>query len=325
VKLPRRPVMQFVAAAVAMPLLSRIAPAQSYPSRPVRIVVGFPAGGVNDIVARLMAQHLSERLGQRFVVENRPGAGSNIATEAVVKTVADGYTLLMVGPPQVINATLYNNLSFNFMRDMAAVAALVRTPNVMEVTSSFPAKSVPEFISYAKAHPGQVNMASSGIGTSQHVAGELFKMMTGTDLLHVPYRGIAPALTDLIGGQVHVMFDPILSSIEHIRAGRLRALAITSHAPMDVLPGIPTVNDFVAGFEASSTYGLCAPRNTPRDIIDVLNSHCNAILADPQMRARLSDMGGTALAGSPADFAKILAEETDKWGNVIKASGARAE
>jgi tripartite-type tricarboxylate transporter receptor subunit TctC len=280
---------------------------------------------VNDIVARLMAQQLSERLGQPFVVENRPGAGSNIATEAVVRAAPDGYTLIMVGPPQVINATLYDKLSFNFMRDIAAVAAVVRTPNVMEVTPSFPAKSVPEFIAYARDNPGKVNMASSGIGTSQHVAGELFKMMTGTKLVHVPYRGIAPALTDLIGGQVQVMFDPILSSIEHIRAGSLRALAVTSLTPMDVLPGIPTVSDFLPGYEASSTYGIGAPRNTPSDVVDVLSVQINAILADPQMKARLADMGGTVLTGSPVDFARILAEETDKWGKVVTASGAKAE
>ena len=232
---------------------------------------------------------------------------------------------MMVGPPQVINATLYDNLSFNFMRDIAAVAAVVRTPNVMEVTPSFPARTVPEFIAYAKDNPGRINMASSGIGTSQHVAGELFKMMTGTNLLHVSYRGIAPALTDLIGGQVHVMFDPILSSIEHIRSGRLRALAVTSLARTDVLPGVPTVSDFVPGYEASSAYGIGAPRNTPPDIIDVLNAETNAILADTRMRARLADMGGTVLAGSPADFARIIAEETDKWGRVVKASGAKPE
>jgi tripartite-type tricarboxylate transporter receptor subunit TctC len=321
----RRQFLHLAAAATVLLVAPQIARAQAYPSRTVRIVVGFPAGGVNDIIARLFAQRLSELLGQPFVVENRPGAGSNIATEAVVRAPPDGYTLMMVGPPQVINATLYNNLGFNFIRDIAAVAAIVRAPNVMEVTPSFPAKSGPEFVAYAKDNPGKINMASSGIGTSQHVAGELFNMMTGINMQHVPYRGIAPALTDLISGQVQVMFDPVLSSIEHIRSGRLRALAVTSVRRMDVLPGVPAVSDFVPGYEASSAYGLGAPRNTPTEIIATLNAATNAVLADPQMRARLADMGGTPLAGSPADFAKIVAEETDKWGKVVKASGAKAE
>src|SRR5215510_8304634 len=316
-KLLRRQLLHLLAASTVLSAPSRIARAQAYPSRTVRIVVGFPAGGVTDIIARLIAQRLTERLGQPFVIENRPGAGGNIATEAVVKAAPDGYTLMLVGPPQAINATLYDNLSFNFMRDIAAVAAIVRTPNVMEVTPSFPARTVPEFIAYAKNNPGKINMASSGIGTSQHVAGELFKMLTGTNLLHVPYRGIAPALTDLIGGQVDVMFDPILSSIEHIRSGRLRALAVTSVTRMDVLPGIPTVSDFIPGFEASSAYGIGAPRNTPPEIVNVLNVATNAILADSSMRARLADMGGTVMAGSPADFARIIADETEKWGKVV--------
>jgi tripartite-type tricarboxylate transporter receptor subunit TctC len=324
-KFCRRKFLCLGASGAALPALSRIASAQTYPSRAVRIVVGFPAGGVNDIVARLVAEQLTARLRQPFVVENRPGAGSNIATEVVVRATPDGHTLMMVGPPQVINATLYGNLSFNFIHDVAPVAAIVRTPNVMEVTASFPAKTVPEFITYAKDNPGKINMASSGIGTSQHVAGELFKMMTGTNLLHVPYRGIAPALIDLIAGHVQVMFDPILSSIEHIRAGKLRALAVTSFARMEVLPGIPPVSDFVPGFEASSAYGIGAPRNTPADVIEILNSAINAILAESQMKARLADMGGTVLAGSPADFGKIIAEETDKWGKVVKVSGAKAE
>jgi tripartite-type tricarboxylate transporter receptor subunit TctC len=321
----RRQFLRLVAGATAFSSLSRIARAQAYPSRTVRIVVGFPAGGVQDIIARLFAQRLSERLEQPFVVENRPGAGGNIATEVVVRAPPDGYTLMMVGPPNAINATLYDNLGFNFVRDIAAVAAIVRTPNVMEVTPSFPAKTVPEFIAYAKDNPEKINMASAGTGTSQHVAGELFKMMAGVKLLHVPYRGNAPALTDLIGGQVHVMFDPILSSIEHIRAGRLRALAVTSVTRMDFLPGVPTVSDFIPGYEASSTYGIGAPKNTPANIIDILNAATNAILADSQMRARLTDMGGTPLAGSPAEFANIIAAETDKWGKVVRASGARPE
>ena len=321
----RRQFLRLVAGATAFSSLSRITRAQAYPSRAVRIVVGFPAGGVQDIIARLFAQGLSEHLGQPFVVENRPGAGGNIATEVVVRAPPDGYTLIIVGPPNAINATLYDNLGFNFVRDIAAVAAIVRTFNVMEVTPSFPAKTVPEFIAYAKDNPEKINMASAGTGTSQHVAGELFKMMVGVNLLHVPYRGNAPALTDLIGGQVHVMFDPILSSIEHIRAGRLRALAVTSVTRMDFLPGVPTVSDFIPGYEASSTYGIGAPKNTPADIIDILNAATNAILTNPRMGARLADMGGTALAASPADFAKIIAGETDKWGKVVRASGARQE
>jgi tripartite-type tricarboxylate transporter receptor subunit TctC len=324
-KFPRRRFLHLAARAAALPALSRIARAQAYPSRTVRIVVGFPAGGPNDIIARLIAQRLSERLGQRFVVENRPGASGNIATEAAVRAPPDGYTLMMIGPPNVINATLYDNLSFNFLNDIAAVAAIVSTPMVMEVTPSFPAKTVPAFIAYAKDSPGKINMASAGTGTSQHVAGELFKMMAGVNLLHVPYRGSAPALTDLIGGQVQVMFDAILSSIEHIRSSKLRALAVTSLTRMDVLPGVPSVSDFVPGYEASSTYGIGAPRNTPADIIDILSAATNAILTDPQTKARFADMGGTALAGSPAAFAKILAEETGKWGKVVKASGAKPE
>ena len=324
-KISRRKFVRLSTGAIGLPALSGRAWAQAFPARTVRIVVGFPAGGVNDIIARLMAEKLTERLKQPFVVENRPGAGSNIATEAVVRAPPDGYTLMMVGPPQAINATLYDNLSFDFIRDIAAVAAVVRTPNVMEVTSSFPAKGVPEFIGYAKDNPGKINMASSGIGTSQHVAGELFKMMTGTNLVHVPYRGIAPALIDLIAGHVQVMFDPILSSIEHIRSGRLRALAVTSVTRMEVLPDVPTVSDFVPGYEASSAYGIGAPRNTPVDVIEILNAATNAILADSRIKSRFAAMGGTVLTGSPADFARIIAEETEKWGRVVKASGAKAE
>jgi len=324
-KLIRRQFLHLLAGSAILSTPFRIARAQAYPSRTVRIIVGFPAGGVTDVIARLLAQRLAERLGQPVLIENRPGAGGNIATEAVVKAAPDGYTLLLVGPPQVINATLYDNLSFNVLRDIAAVVGIVRTPNVMEVTPSFPAKSVPEFIAYAKNNPGKINMASAGIGTSQHIAGELFKMLTGTNLLHVPYRGIAPALVDLISGQVDVMFDPVLSSIEHIRSSRLRALAVTSATRMDVLPGIPTVGEFIPGFEASSAYGLGAPRNTPPDVINVLNAATNAILADPAMRARLADMGGTLMVGSPADFANMIANETEKWGKVVKASGAKPE
>jgi tripartite-type tricarboxylate transporter receptor subunit TctC len=324
-KFSRRHVFRLAAGVASQQTLFRSARAEAYPSRAVRVIVGFPAGGVNDIVARLIAQRLSEHLSQRFLIENRPGASSNIATEAVTRARPDGYTLMLIGPPNVINATLYDNLSFNFLSDIVGVAAIVRTPNVMEVTPSFPAKTVQEFITYAKNNPGLINMGSSGTGTSQHLAGELFKMMAGVDLLHVPYRGNAPALTDLIGGQVHVMFDPVLSSIEHIRSGRLRALAVTSLARLDVLPSVPTVSDFIPGYEASSTYGIGAPRNTSPDVVDILNATINAILSEPQMKARLADMGGTPLAGSPADFANIIAEETEKWGKIIKASGAKPE
>jgi tripartite-type tricarboxylate transporter receptor subunit TctC len=319
-----RQILRFAAFAgvLAFPQASA---ALDYPTRPVRIIVGFAAGGVQDIVARLVAQPLSERLGQQFIVENRAGAGGNLAAEMVVRAPPDGYTLLMVGPPNEINATLYDNLNFNFMRDTAAVATIVRAPNVMEVNPAVPAKTVTEFIAYAKTQPGKINMASAGVGTSQHVAGELFKMMTGTNLQHVPYRGNAPALTDLIGGQVQVMFDPVLSSIEHIRSNRLRPLAVTSATRLDVLPGAPTVGDFVPGYEASSTYGIAAPRNTPVEIVDKLNSEINAVLADPSMTARLADMGGAALRGSPADFTRLIADETEKWGKVVKFSGAKPQ
>jgi tripartite-type tricarboxylate transporter receptor subunit TctC len=324
-KISRRHLLHFGAVGLASPALLSVAQAQSYPARAVRILVGFPPGGVNDIIARLIAEKLSDRFGQPFIVENRPGAGSNIATEAVVRAGADGYTLLMVGPPQVINTTLHSNLSFNFLRDIAAVAPIVRTPNVMEVTPSLPVTTLPDFVAYAKARPGTINMASSGIGTSQHMAGELFKIMTGVDLLHVPYRGIAPALTDLIAGHVHVMFDPILSSIEHIRAGRLRPLALTSLSRMGILDGVPTVSEFVPGYEASSAYGIGAPRGTPGNIVELLNGEIGAILGDPRTRQRLVDMGGSLLTGSPTEFAKLLAEETDKWGRVVKASGAKSD
>jgi tripartite-type tricarboxylate transporter receptor subunit TctC len=324
-KLPRRRFLGLAAGTAALFRRPPVARAEAYPARAVRIVVGFPAGGVNDIIARLFAQWLSERLGQQFLVENRPGAGSNIATEAIVRAPPDGYTLLMIGPPNTINATLYDNLPFNFLRDIVPVAGILRTPNIMEVTPSFPAKTVPEFIAYAKAHPGKINMASSGIGTSQHVAGELFKMMAGVDMLHVPYRGNAPALTDLIAGQVHVMFDPVVSSIEHIRSGSLRPLAITATKPIDLLPDVAPVADFVPGYEASSMYGLGAPRNTPADIVARLNAEINAALADPRMKARVTDMGGATLASSPAGFAAIVAAEVDKWGKVVKFSGAKPD
>ena len=292
-----------------LPAVSRIAWAQTYPSRQVRIVVGYPPGGSNDILARLMGQWLSEKLGQPFVIENRPGAGSNIGTEAVVRAPADGYTLLLVNPANAISATLYEQLNFNFIRDITPVAGIMRAPNVMEVHPSVPAKTVPEFIAYAKANPGKISMASTGVGTSTHLSGELFKMMAGVDLVHVPYRGNAPALTDLIGGQVQVLFDSLLTSIEHIKAGKLRPLAVTTATRSEVLPDLPTVSDFVPGYEASAFFGVGAPKNTPSEIIDRLNKEINTSLTDPKIRARLAELGGTVLAGTPADFGKLISDE----------------
>jgi tripartite-type tricarboxylate transporter receptor subunit TctC len=324
-KLPRRQFIRLATGAVALHAIPRLAGAQSYPSRPVRLIVGFPAGGSADIVARLIGQSLSERLGQPFIIENRPGAGSNIGTETVVRAPPDGYTLLMVSAANVTNATLYDNLNFNFIRDIAPVAFMDRVANVLEVNPSVPAKTVPEFIAYAKANPGKINMASGGTGSSQHVAGELFKMMAGVDLVHVPYRGVAPALTDLLAGQVQVLFDTVPASLPHIRAGKLRALAVTTAARSEALPDVPTVGDFVPGYEASSIHGIGAPRITPADIIDRLNKEVNAALADPKFKARIADLGGIVAVGSPADFGKIIAEETEKWAKVVKFSGAKAE
>jgi tripartite-type tricarboxylate transporter receptor subunit TctC len=289
------------------------------------MMVGFAAGGPTDILARLIGQWLSERLSQPFVIENRPGAAGNIVTEAVVNAPADGYTLLLVAPANTINATLYDKLNFNFIRDIAPIASIMRSFYVMEVNPSVPAKSVPEFIAYAKAHPGKINMASAGSGTPQHVAGELFKLMTGVEMVHVPYRGSVPALTDLMGGQVQVMFDNMTSSLELIRAGKLRPLAVTSATRLEALPDIPTVGDFVPGFEASAQFGLGAPRNTPGDVIERLNRGVNAGLADPKMKARLSELAGAVLPGSPADFGKLIADETEKWGKVVKFSGAKPD
>jgi tripartite-type tricarboxylate transporter receptor subunit TctC len=323
--LPRRRFLQLTAGAAALPLVSRNAEARDYPTRPVRIIVGFAAGGTLDIIARLWGQWLSERLGQPFVVENRPGAGGNIGTEAVVRAPPDGYTLLLVGSPNMINATLYEKLNFNFIRDIAPVASTDRAPLLMEVNPAFPAKSVPEFIAYAKAKPGRINMASAGTGTGQHVAGELFKMMVGVDMTHVAYRSAGPALTDLIGGQVQVMFDALPASIEHVRAGRLRALAVTTATRLEALPNTPTVGDFVPGYEASAVHGIGAPKNTPAEIIDRLNKAINSALAESKTKARLADLGLTVLAGSPAEFAKLIAEETEKWGKVVKFSGAKPD
>jgi tripartite-type tricarboxylate transporter receptor subunit TctC len=289
----------------------------------VRIISGFPPGGTSDILARLMGQWLSERLGQRFIIENRSGAASNIATEAVVRAAPDGYTLLLVGPPNMINPTLYANLKFNFIRDIAPIASIIRASNVIVVNPSVPAWTIPEFISYAKAYPGKVNMASAGNGTSPHIAGELFKMMTGVNMLHVPYRGSAPALIDLLGGQVQVMFNPLPEAIEYIRAGKLRALAVTAATRSVALPDIPTVADFVPGYEASAALGVGAPKGTPAAIVDRLNREINAALADPKIKARLADLGGTALPGSPEEFGKLIADETEKWAKVIRAANIK--
>jgi tripartite-type tricarboxylate transporter receptor subunit TctC len=324
-KLPRRKFLHLAAGAAALPLVSRIARAQAYPTRPVRMVVPFTPGGVADILARLIGQRLSERLGQPIVIENRPGGGTNIATEAVVRATPDGYTLLLVSPPNTINATLFEKLNFNFIRDIAPVASIMRTPGVMEVNPAFPAKTVPEFIAYAKANPGKITLATAGIGGFGHVSGELFKMMAGVDMVAVHYRSAPPALTDLIGGQVQVTFDAVASSVEHIKAGTLRALAVTTAMRSEVLPDVPTVGDFLPGYESSLMNGIGAPRNTPSEIIDRLNKEINAALADSTMKARLADLGGTALAGSPADFGKLIADETEKWGKVIRAANIKAD
>jgi tripartite-type tricarboxylate transporter receptor subunit TctC len=324
-KLPRRNFLHLAASAAALPAVSRVARAQTYPSRPVRLIAPFAPGGSSDILARLMGQWLSERLGQPFVVENRPGAASNIGTEAVVRASPDGYTLLMVGGWNAINATLYDKLNFNFSRDIAPVAGIVRALNVMVINPSFPAKSVPEFIAYAKANPGKISMASVGIGSGPHLYGELFKMMAGVDMVHVPYRSGGPALTDLLGGQVQVYFASTVASIEYIRAGRLRALAVTTATRSDALPGIPTVGEFVPDYEASTWYGVGAPKATPAEIIDKLNKEINAGLADPKIKARLADFGGTPLVGSPADFGKLIADETEKWGKVVRAANIKPD
>jgi tripartite-type tricarboxylate transporter receptor subunit TctC len=324
-KLPRRNFLHLAAGAAALAAPSRIARAQNYPSRPVRLIVGAPPAGGFDIVARLMGQWLSERLGQSFVIENRPGAGSNIATEAVVRALPDGYTLLLVTAANAINASLYEKLSFNLSRDIVPVASLIRAPSVLEVNPSVPARTVPEFIAYAKANPGKLTMASSGIGAPSHVFGELFKFMTGVNLVHVPYRGVAPALTDLLGGQVEVMVTSMPSVIEYIMAGRLRALAVTTATRWQGLPDIPTVGEFLPGYEGGIWYGLGAPKATPAEIVNKLNKEVNAALDDPKMKARLADLGGTPLPGSPAQFGKLIAEETEKWGKVIRAANIKAE
>jgi tripartite-type tricarboxylate transporter receptor subunit TctC len=324
-KLPRRNFLYLTAGAAALSVVSHIARAQAYPSRPVSLVAGFAPGGGVDITARLIGQWLSERLGQQFVIENRPGAGTNIATEAVVRAPADGYTLLLANPANAINATLYGRLNFNFVRDIAPVAGIMRVPNVMVVNPSVPAKTIPEFIAYAKANPGKINMASGGVGGPSHVSGELFKIMAGIDMVHVPYRGAGPALTDLLAGQVHVSFPTMPASIEHIRTGKLRALGVTTATRSEALPDVPTVGEFVPGYEASGWYGIGTPKDTPTEIVDKLNKEINAALTDPKIKARLADLGGTVLPGSPAQFGKLIVDETEKWGKVIRVLNIKAE
>jgi tripartite-type tricarboxylate transporter receptor subunit TctC len=317
--------MHLAASAAALPAMSRFAFAQTYPARPVRWIIGFSPGGTTDIISRLVSQHLTEQLGQPFIIESRPGAGTNIATESVVRAPADGYTLLFVGAPNAINATLYGKLNFNFIRDIAPVAGIVGVPNVMVVHPSVPATTVPEFIAYAKANPGKINMASSGVGTSPHLAGELFKMMTGVDVLHVPYRGAAPAVTDLLAGQVQLYFVTTPSSIGYIKSGRLRAIAVTTAARVAELPDVPTISEFVPGYEASAWYGIGVPRDTPQEIIGKLNREINAALAEPRIKLRLNELGCTVIAGSPTDFAKLIANETEKWAKVVNFANLKPE
>jgi tripartite-type tricarboxylate transporter receptor subunit TctC len=324
-KLRRRKFLHLALGAAALPALTSITRAQAYPVRPVRIVVPFAAGGSTDISARLIGQWLSERLGQQFVIENRPGAGSNIGTELVVNAPPDGYTLLLVGASSAINATLYDKLNFNFLRDITPVSGINSVPFIMAVHPSFPAKTVSEFIAYARANPGKVNMASGGNGTAGHLSGELFKLLAGLNMVHVPYRGEAPALTDMLAGHVQAMFGTMPASIEYVRAGKLRPLAVTSARRSELLPDLPTVGDFVPGYETSAWQGVGAPKNTPVEIIDRLNKEINAGLADPKIKARVADMGGTVLAGSPANFGKLMADETEKWGKVVKFSGAKPD
>jgi tripartite-type tricarboxylate transporter receptor subunit TctC len=324
-KLPRRQFLHLAAGAAALPAATRLARAQTYPTRPVHVIVGFAAGGGVDITARLIGQWLSERLGQSFITENRPGAGGNIGTETVVNAAPDGYTLLLATVPNAVNATLYDKLNFNFIRDIAPVAGIIRVPQVILVNPSVPANTVPELIAYAKANPGKVNMASAGNGSAPHMAGELFNVMAGVNMVHVPYRGQGPALTDLLGGQVQVLFATTPGTTEYVRTGKLSALAVTIAARAEVLPDLPVVADFLAGYEASQWYGVGAPKNTPAEIIERLNKDINAALADPKMKARFADIGGEALTGSPADFGKLIAAETDKWGKVVRAAGLRPE
>jgi tripartite-type tricarboxylate transporter receptor subunit TctC len=324
-KFPRRAVLRLTVGAAVLPSILRIAKADTYPTRPVHLIVAFAAGGTNDIVARLLGQSLSERLGQPVIIENKPGAGSNVGTEAVVHAAPDGYTLLMAGTPNAINATLYDKLPFNFIRDVTPVAGILSMPDVMEINPSLPVRTIPEFIAYARANPGKIAMASAGTGGATHVAGELFKAMTGINMVHVPYRGDAPALVDLMGGQVQVMFDLMPASIEYIRAGKLRPLGVTTAVRSETLPDLPAVGEFVPGYEASAWLGIGAPRQTPVEIIDRLNREINAVLSDPKFKAQLGGLGGRVLAGSPAEFGKLIADETEKWGRVIRTANIKPE
>jgi tripartite-type tricarboxylate transporter receptor subunit TctC len=324
-KLPRRSFLHLAAGAAALPVISHFAWALDYPTRPVRIIVGYDSGSAADIIAREMGRWLSERLGQQFVIENRSGASGNVAAEAVARAAPDGYTLLLPGSADAINATLYEKLNFNFIRDIAPVASIIRAPNMMVVHPSFPAKIIPEFIAYAKANPRKISMASAGTGTASHMSGELFKMMAGVNMVHVPYRGGGQALIDLLGGQVQVFFSSLPSSTGYVKAGNLRALGVTTATRSEALPDVPSIGDFLPGYEASGITGLGAPKNTPADIIEKLNKEINAGLADTRLRARLADLGGTALPGSPADFGKLIAAETEKWGKVVKFAGLKGE
>jgi len=324
-RLPRRTFLHLAAGVAALPAISRIASAQAYPSRPIRLILGFAAGGSADIVARLIAQFVSDRIGQPVIVENRTGASSNLAGEAVARSAPDGYTLLYVTTVNAINATFFDNLKFDLKRDFAPVSGVTRAPNVLEVNPSVPANNVAEFVAYAKANPGKLNMASTGNGTSIHLAGELFKAMTGTNLVHVPYRSPPQAMTDLLAGQVQVMFDVMTQGLQHIKEGRLRALAVTTAARSDALPQVPTVAETVPGYEASSWSGVCAPSGTPAGNVEMLNKEINAALTDPTIKARLASIGSTAITGSPAEFATFLTEETDKWGKVVRAANIKAE
>jgi tripartite-type tricarboxylate transporter receptor subunit TctC len=324
-KFPRRTILHLAAGAAALPAVTRLSWALAYPSRPARIIVGFAAGGATDIQARLMGQWLSDRLGQQFIIENRAGASGNIGTEAVAKAAPDGYTLLQIVTPHAINAALYSTLNFDFMRDIAPVICAARLAYVVVVHPSVPARTIPEFIAYAKANPGKINYGSAGPGTPQNISCELFKMMTGLDLLHVPYRGGAPAMTDLVGGHLDVIFAPLSEAIEHIRAGKVGALAVTTTTRLDVLPDVPTVADFVPGYEASGFAGIGVPRNVPAEIVNLLNKELNAGLADPKIKTRIVELGGTVAGGTPADFAKILSEATEKWARVIKVAGVKVE
>jgi tripartite-type tricarboxylate transporter receptor subunit TctC len=321
----RRRFLQLAGAAMAAPALSRVAWSQAYPTRPMHMVVGFAAGGGADIIARLIGQSLGERLGQQIIVDNRPGAGTNIGTEVVVKAPPDGYTLLLVNSPAAINTTLYDNLSFDFIREIAPVASIGRVPLVMVVNPSLPAKTIPGFIAYAKANPGKVNMGSGGNGAPDHMSGELFKALAGVGILHVPYRGVAPALTDLLGGQVQVIFGTMPAVIELIKAGKLRALGVTTATRSNELPDVPTIAEFVPGYEASQWYGIGAPKSTPADIIERLNRETNAVLADPKIKTRLAELGASVLTGSPADFGKLIVDETAKWAKVVKISGVKPD